>query len=66
MSFGLNNWNNNQQVRDRMENESLEYQMRETNPYQAKKDLVSRMSVRGAILILLVVVLAVVLLLTGS
>ena len=65
MSFGLNNWNNNQQVRDRMENESLEYQMRETNPDQAKKDLVSRMSVRGANLILLVVVLAVVLL-TGS
>ena len=53
-------------MRDRMENESLEYQMRETNPDQAKKDLVSRMSVRGAILILLVVVLAVVLLLTGS
>ena len=66
MSLGLNNWNNNQQVRDRMENESLEYQMRETNPDQAKKDLVSRRSVRGAILILLVVVLAVVLLLTGS
>ena len=66
MSRGLKNWNNNQQVRDRMENESLEYQMRETNPDQAKKDLVSRMSVRGAILILLVVVLAVVLLLTGS
>ena len=62
MSFGMNNWNNNQQVRDRMENESLEYQMRETNPEQAKKDLASRMSVRGAILILLVVVLAVVLL----
>lgn len=66
MSLGLNNWNNNQQVRDRMENESLEYQMRETNPDQAKKDLVSRMSVRGTNLILLVVVLAVVLLLTGS
>ena len=62
MSFGLNNWNNHQQVRDQMENESLEYQMRETNPEQAKKDLISRMSVRGAILILLVVVLAVVLL----
>ena len=61
MSFGLNNWNNNQQVRDRMENEALEYQMRETNPGQAKKDLVSRMSVRGAILILLVVVLAILL-----
>ena len=66
MSLGLNNWNNNQQVRDRMENDALEYQLRETNPDQAKKDLVSRMSVRGAILILLVVVLAVVLLLTGS
>ena len=39
MSFGLNNWNNNQQVRDRMENDALEYQMRETNPEQAKKDL---------------------------
>ena len=37
MSLGLNNWNNNQQVRDRMENESLEYQMRETNPDQAKR-----------------------------
>ena len=61
MSFGMNNWNNNQQVRDRMENESLEYQMRETNPDQAKKDLASRMSVRGAILILLVIVLAVLL-----
>ena len=62
MSFWGNHWNNNQQFRDRMENESLEYQMRETNPEQAKKDLISRMSVRGAILILLVVVLAVVLL----
>jgi hypothetical protein len=61
MSFGLNNWNNHQQVRDQMENESLEYQMRETNPDQAKKDLASRMSVRGAILILLVIVLAVLL-----
>ena len=61
MSFGLNNWNNNQQVRDRMENESLEYQLRETNPDQAKKDMASRMSVRGAILILLVIVLAVLL-----
>lgn len=61
MSFGLNNWNNNQQVRDRMENDALEYQMRETNPEQAKKDLASRMSVRGAILILLVIVLAVLL-----
>lgn len=62
MSFGLNNWNNNQQVRERMENEAQEYQMLETNPDQAKKDLVSRMSVRGAILILLVVALAVLLL----
>ena len=61
MSFGLNNWNNHQQVRDQMENESLEYQMRETKPDQAKKDLASRMSVRGAILILLVIVLAVLL-----
>ena len=61
MSFWGNHWNNNQQIRDRMENESLEYQMRETNPDQAKKDLASRMSVRGAILILLVIVLAVVL-----
>ena len=61
MSFGLNNWNNHQQVRDQMENESLEYQMRETNPDQAKKDLSSRRSVRGAILILLVIVLAVLL-----
>lgn len=62
MSFGLNNWNNNQQVRDRMENDALEYQMRETNPEQAKKDLTSRMSVRGAILVLLVIALAVLLL----
>lgn len=62
MSFGLNNWNNNQQVRDRMENDALEYQMWEANPDQAKKDMISRMSVRGAILILLVIVLAVVLL----
>ena len=62
MSFGLNNWNNNQQVRERMENEAQEYRMRETNPDQAKKDLASRMSVRGAILILLVVALAVLLL----
>ena len=61
MSFGLNNWNNHQQVREQMENESLEYQLRETNPDQAKKDLASRMSVRGAILILLVIVLAVLL-----
>lgn len=59
MSFGLNNWNNNQQVRDRMENDAQEYQMRETNPEQANRDLVSRMSVRGAILILLVIVLAI-------
>ena len=62
MSFGLNNWNNNQQVRDRMENDALEYQMRETNPEQAKKDMISRMSVRGAILVLLVIALAVLLL----
>lgn len=62
MSLGLNNWNNNQQVRDRMENDALEYQMLETNPDQAQKDLISRMSVRGAILVLLVVALAVALL----
>lgn len=56
MSFGLNNWNNNQQVRDRMENDAQDYRLRETNP---ERDLISRMSVRGAILILLVIVLAV-------
>lgn len=57
MSFGMNNWNNNQQVRDRMENDALEYQMRETNPEQAKKDLASRMSVRVVLLILAVIAL---------
>lgn len=59
MSFGLSNWNNDQQVRDRMENEALEYPLRETNPGQAKKDLASRMSVRTVILVLLVIALAV-------
>lgn len=62
MSFGLNNWNNNQQVRDRMENDALEYQLRETDPEQAKKDLASRISVRTVILILLLAALAVALL----
>lgn len=57
MSFGLNNWNNNQQVRERMENDALEYQLRETDPEQAKKDLVSRMAVRAALLILAVAAL---------
>lgn len=37
MSLGLNNWNNNQQVRDRMENDALEYQLRETDPEQAMR-----------------------------
>ena len=62
MSLGLNNWNNNQQVRDRMENDALEYQLRETDPEQAKKDLASRISVRTVILILLLAALAVALL----
>ena len=57
MSFGLNNWNNNQQVRDRMENDALEYQLRETDPEQAKKDLTSRMAVHAALLILAVAAL---------
>ena len=62
MSLGLNNWNNNQQVRDRMENDALEYQLQETDPEQAKKDLASRISVRTVILILLLAALAVALL----
>lgn len=57
MSFGMNNWNNNQQVRDRMESDALEYQMREDAPQQAKKDLISRMSVRDALLILTLLLL---------
>ena len=59
MSLGLNNWNNNQQIRERMENEAQEYQLRETDPEQAKKDLASRISVRVVILVLLVAALAV-------
>ena len=45
-----------------MENDALEYQLRETDPEQAKKDLASRISVRTVILILLLAALAVALL----
>ena len=34
---GLNNWNNNQHVREQMQNEALEYQLRENKPQQAKQ-----------------------------
>ena len=49
---GMNNWNNNQHVRERMQNEALEYQLRENNPQQAKQDIISRISVRVVLLIL--------------
>lgn len=49
---GLNNWNNNQHVREQMQNEALEYQLRENNPQQAKQDIISRISVRVVLLIL--------------
>lgn len=62
MSFGMNNWNSNQQIRERMESDAADYQLRETNPQQAKKDIISRMSMRGAILILLVIALVLLLL----
>ena len=52
---GMNNWNNNQQMRERMENDAQEYKLRETNPEQAKRDIASRMSVRVALLILALV-----------
>ena len=54
---GMNNWNNNQRAREQMQNEALEYQLRETNPQQAKQDIVSRMSVRIVLLILALVLL---------
>ena len=53
----LNDWNNNLQVRERMQNEALEYQLRETNPQQAKQDIASRMSVRVVLLILALILL---------
>ena len=51
----MNDWNNNLQVRERMQNEALEYKLRETDPEQAKRDIASRMSVRVALLILALV-----------
>ena len=49
---GLNNWNKNQHVREQMQNEALEYQLRENIPQQAKQDIISRISVRVVLLIL--------------
>ena len=49
---GLNTWNKNQHVREQMQNEALEYQLRENNPQQAKQDIISRISVRVVLLIL--------------
>lgn len=51
----MNDWNNNLQVRERMQNEALEYKLRETDPEQAKRDIASRMSVRVTLLILALV-----------
>ena len=52
---GMNNWNNHQQVREQMQNEALEYQLREADPRQAKRDIASRTSVRVTLLLLALV-----------
>jgi hypothetical protein len=41
----MNDWNNNLQVRERMQNEALEYKLRETDPEQAKRDIASRVGI---------------------
>lgn len=38
MSFGMNNWNNNDQARMQVENTSLENKMWETDPDKAREN----------------------------
>lgn len=55
MSFGMNNWNNNEQARMQVENASLENQMWETNPEQARQNTKPRLLVHLVVLAIAVI-----------
>ena len=52
MSFGMNNWNNNDQVRMRVENTSLENKMWETDPDKARENARPRLLLHLVVLAL--------------
>jgi len=55
MSFGMNNWNNNEQTRMQVENSSLENQMWETNPDAARQSTKPRLLVHLVVLVIAVI-----------
>lgn len=55
MSFGMNNWNNNEQARMQVENASLENQMWEQNPDAARQSTKPRLLVHLVVLVVAII-----------
>lgn len=55
MSFGMNNWNNNEQARMQVENSSLENKMWETDPDKARESAKPRLLVHLVVLAIAVI-----------
>lgn len=55
MSFGMNNWNNNDQARMQVENSSLENKMWETDPDKARESAKPRLLLHLVVLVIAVI-----------
>lgn len=55
MSFGMNNWNNNEQARMQVENSSLENKMWETDPDKARESAKPRLLLHLVVLVIAVI-----------
>lgn len=55
MSFGMNNWNNNDQARMQVENTSLENKMWETDPDKARESAKPRLLLHLVVLVIAVI-----------
>ena len=55
MSFGMNNWNNNDQARMQVENASLENKMWETDPDKARESAKPRLLLHLVVLVIAVI-----------
>ena len=55
MSFGMNNWNNNDQARMQVENSSLDNKMWETDPDKARESAKPRLLLHLVVLVIAVI-----------
>ena len=55
MSFGMNNWNNNDQARMQVENTSLENKMWETDPDKARESARPKLLLHLVVLVIAVI-----------